>query len=365
MKVITFYLPQFHTIPENDAWWGQGFTEWTNVKRGKSMYPGHFQPRVPADLGYYDLRSSDTQIKQTELAKEYSIYGFCYYYYWFSGKKLLDTPLNAILNSKKPDFPFCICFANENWTRRWDGCENEVLIRQEHSLENDKRFIREVLPILSDRRYIHVNGKPLLLLYRAELLQNSIETAELWQSEAKKYGLAGLYLCSCQSFSQSNGIAEGFDAAVEFPPHGLWMKKIDLHGVDPDFSGRIMDYESSANLIMNREWPSFKLHKTAMLGWDNTARRKSGSYIYHNFSLEAYEKWLRTIIARTAKKYPSDERLVFINAWNEWSEGTYLEPDTRYGFQYLESTKKAIRDGLAMQYDTSGIFSKIKSFFNT
>jgi lipopolysaccharide biosynthesis protein len=348
-KVIAFYLPQYHPIPENDKWWGKGFTEWTNVVKARPLFDGHYQPRLPADLGFYDLRVAEVRKEQAYLAKKYGLYGFCYYYYWFGGKTLLDMPLKKVVESGKPDFPFCICFANENWTRQWDGYEKDILIKQEHSTENDRNFIHDILPILKDSRYIRVNGKPLLLVYRPKLFSNSINTTMVWREEAKKMGIDDLFLCKCPTHGDFSGPTEdGFDAVVEFPPHGLKLSTKDeyeslIRSSMPDFRGKVHDYTDAAIQMMGREWPEYKLFKTVMLGWDNTARRRLSPSIFHNFSIDFYERWLSRVLKRTIERYPEDERLVFINAWNEWAEGTYLEPDQKFGMEYLKATERAIQ----------------------
>ena len=221
-RLIAFYLPQFHPIPENDAWWGKGFTEWTNVTRARPLFAGHQQPRLPADLGFYDLRLPEVREAQAELARRYGIHGFCYYYYWFGDAvQLLDRPLREMLASGAPDFPFCLCWANENWTRRWDGREQDVLVAQDHGRENNLAFIRSIVPYLRDSRYIRVDGRPLLLVYRIALIPDLARTVAAWREELARHGLPPPYLVAAESFDQSGSVAvaAGFDAACEFPPH--------------------------------------------------------------------------------------------------------------------------------------------------
>ena len=220
VRAIAFYLPQFHTIPENDLWWGPGFTEWTNVTRARPSFVGHYQPHLPADMGFYDLRVADTRAKQAALAAAYGLHGFCYYYYWFAGKRLLETPVEAMLATGEPDFPYCLCWANENWTRRWDGADQEVLIAQNPSRADDERLIRDLLPHFRDPRYIRINGKPLFIVYRIGVLPNVAASAQLWRRIAQQEGIGELYLCAAKTYDTGDPTVYGFDAVVEFPPHG-------------------------------------------------------------------------------------------------------------------------------------------------
>ncbi len=351
MKAIAFYLPQFHSIPENDKWWGKGFTEWDNVISGKPLFDGHDQPRIPTYFGYYNLRSDVIREKQASLAYEYGLYGFCYYYYWFSGKKLLDYPLERLYISKKPDFPFCICYANEHWTRGWIGEDKNILIKQEHTKEDDLGFIHSIIPMLKDKRYIRINDRPLLLVYRFSLFSNPLNTIRVWKKEAKKAGINDLYICACiTNHSFGDPLAYGFDAIVEFPPHGIKFKKKNEYqpiplGLVDSFNGYFCDYKSVVEEFTKIPYTDeSRVFKTAMLAWDNTARRHEESYICLNFKIELYQKWLKEIANKTRAVHKSEEQIIFINAWNEWGEGTYLEPDETRGFKYLEATKKGLAD---------------------
>ncbi|MBG80782.1 MAG: hypothetical protein CMJ39_08770 [Phycisphaerae bacterium] len=342
-RLISFYLPQFHPIPENDAWWGKGFTEWRNVTRGRPMFEGHDQPRRPADLGYYDLRIEEVQQHQADLAMQYGIHGFCYYHYWFAGTRLLERPLDAVLASGTPTLPFCVCWANENWTRRWDGMESEILIGQQHSPESDRAFITDLLTTLADDRYITVNGKKLLLVYRPTLLHNTRRATDTWRDEVLKAGLGELHLAMVQH-GDHDPVAMGFDAAVEFPPHGFQAPDIRnrLEAVDPEFRGGIYDYGALVDFAIERPRPSFPLHRGVMLAWDNTARRGTNSTVYHGATPADYRRWLEAMMQDATDQGGSDE-VVFINAWNEWAEGTYLEPDERHGHAWLEATREALQ----------------------
>ncbi len=343
-KLIAYYLPQFHPIPENDEWWGKGFTEWRNVARAKPLFRGHYQPHVPADLGFYDLRVPEVRDEQAALAKRYGIYGFCYYYYWFNGKRLLDRPLREVLELGKPDFPFCICWANENWTRRWDGYDQEILMGQEHSPESDERFILDVIPILKDRRYIRVADKPMLLVYKVDLLPNPVETAAAWRRVAAANGIADLHLCVIQSGGTTDPRPFGFDAAIEFPPHGMRSADVerDVAGLTLNFTGRILDYREGANWFLSKPAPDYELHRGLMVAWDNSPRRQNQGYIWANATPTEYYDWLHALV-RQSRTRPEASEFIFINAWNEWAEGAHLEPDVRYGRAYLEATKRALR----------------------
>ena len=349
IKLIAFYLPQFHPIPENDLWWGKGFTEWTNVTKAKPNFVGHYQPHQPYDLGYYDLRVLDTQKRQVELAKHYGIYGFCFYYYWFGGKRLLELPLKQYLDNSEIDFPFCLCWANENWTRRWDGSEHEILIAQKYSKDQYTHFIRDIMPHFRDSRYIRIDGKPMLLVYRVDVLPDSQQAVEIWRAECRLAGIGEIYLVAVQSFGITDPRPYGFDAAVEFPPHhlkevALKHKKVRL--VNKDFKGQLFDYNLAAQVMLGKKHPDYPVFKTIMPSWDNTARRQNNSHIFVYATPDNYKSWLSQAIEKTKLRNPKDKRFVFINAWNEWGEGTHLEPDQKYGYAYLQATSDALHEAL-------------------
>lgn len=345
-NIISFYLPQFHAIPENDKWWGKGFTEWTNVTKAKPLFKDHYQSHVPSDLGYYNLIEDEgIQERQAELANKFGIFGFCYYYYWFDGKRLLEKPLNAMLENKDLDFPFCICWANESWTRRWDGQEKEMLMKQVHDKDSDQRFIEEVIPILKDERYIRLNGKdPVLLIYRAELFPDLKTTVQAWKEKCKSEGIHNLHVCMVQSFGQVDPTIYGCDSAVEFPPHGVYANEISktIPDLVPEFSGNIYDYREVVDRsLQKKKSDHFTWFRGAMLSWDNTARRKSAANIFHYATPEEYEKWLVGLVDYTRRFNEDTQQIIFVNAWNEWAEGTHLEPDEKYGHQYLKATQRA------------------------
>ncbi|GAA5170314.1 glycoside hydrolase family 99-like domain-containing protein [Viridibacterium curvum] len=346
LRSIAFYLPQFHPIAENDAWWGKGFTEWTNVTRAEPLFEGHNQPRRPADLGYYDLRVPEIMEQQAALARQHGIHGFCYYYYWFAGRRLLERPLDRMLASGSPDFPFCLCWANENWSRRWDGSEQEVLMKQEYGPDYARRIIRDMMPFLQDKRYITVDGKPLLLVYRVDIIPDCAEMTAIWREEAISAGLPGLYLVRVESFVELDPRPYGFDAACEFPPHLLNTVAIvdnsTLPKLNPAFEGCVFDYSKVARHYGDKPAPAgYKRFKGLVPSWDNTARKKLKPYVLDRSTPDLYKAWLSQCLRDTAARFTGDERLVFINAWNEWAEGCYLEPDQKFGHQYLEATRDA------------------------
>jgi SAM-dependent methyltransferase/glycosyltransferase involved in cell wall biosynthesis len=361
VKLIAFYLPQFHPFPENDEWWGKGFTEWTNVGKALPNYFGHYQPHCPIHHGYYDLRVPEVMEEQAKLAKEYGIYGFSYYFYWFGGKVLMDTPLKLMLANKKVDIPFCLTWANENWSRRWDGMENDILIAQNHSDEDSLAFIRHLVKYFKDERYIRIDGKPVLIIYRANIIPNMAATAKIWRDEMLKYDIPGLYLVSVQVFGVDSPKEFDFDASVEFSPLNAPGADIshELEIVNPEFRGHIYSYERLVAKAKSIEEPDYKLFRTAILSWDNTARRQNNSQLFHGFSLRFYKQWLSWIVNKVCAnpKYMADEKIVFVNAWNEWAEGTHLEPDQEFGYGYLQTTYDVLRHSEDLSHQIVGVTS--------
>lgn len=345
VKLIAFYLPQFHPIPENDKAWGRGFTEWRNVALGKPWFSGHYQPRVPADLGFYDLRLPETMVEQAKLAMQNGVDGFCYYYYWFNGKRPLALPIDSMLKNPEINIPFCLCWANESWTRRWDGGNREIIIEQRHNANDDRAFMESILSVFEDERYIKVNGKPLLLVYRTELFSKMWETTELWRKMARGRGWRDLFLVRCEGFDNISEPADvGFDASYEVPtfilPDALLVENRAALSIHEAFQGRIFEYSKIVEYYLNRPTPGYRRFRDVMLAWDNTARHGMRATIFHNVRPELYREWLWGSVARARKEHPHGERIVFINAWNEWAEGSYLEPDSRFGKQFLEATRE-------------------------
>ena len=359
LRAIAFYLPQYHPLPENDEWWGEGFTEWTNVRRARPQFRGHYQPHVPTELGYYDLRSVETREAQADLAREYGVSGFCYYHYWFNGRRMLERPFNEVLASGKPDFPFCLCWANENWTRVWDGHDREVLIQQRYSEDDDREHIRMLLPALHDPRYIRVEGRPLFAVYRAGRLPDPSRTADIWRQEAERSGLSGLFLCRVESLWEERGDprAIGFDAAIEFQPDfgafvrqswSAWAasrKAAIMRKLRIGRGHARLGYPDLVKTMLQQPLREYSFFPGVTPGWDNSPRRASGAGILEGASPRLYSTWLsKTVRDVIARERDPTRRIVFINAWNEWGEGNHLEPSQRDGRSYLEATRDALAE---------------------
>jgi len=348
VKAIAFYLPQYHMVPENDLWWAPGFTEWTNVSKAKPNYPGHDQPRLPADLGHYDLTNSKSIHKQIELAMQYGLHGFCFYYYWFNGRRILEAPLELYLEDRSLDFPFCLCWANENWSRRWDGRDQDLLLKQEYSTEDDKAIIHDLMRFMRDERYIRVEGKPLVIVYRWDLLPSIADTVQVWREECRRAGIGEIFVASVDSFDLAwklkNAADFGLDASIGFPPHNMGSPVTKKpSAVSPGFKGTVDDYETVGTRYAT-ELPlrPFTHFPGVLPGWDNTPRRQDAPFILDNPSPGAFRAWLEHALEVSRDFNVPERRMVFINAWNEWGEGAYLEPDQRYGHAYL----RALRDAL-------------------
>jgi len=346
IKFIAFYLPQYHPIPENDEWWGKGFTEWRNVAKAIPHFLGHNQPQIPGELGYYDLRIPEVLRRQVQLAKNYGIYGFCFHYYWFARRRLLEKPLEIFINDPGIDFPFCVSWANENWTRKWDGNDQEILIEQEQSFQNDKRIIEDLAGLFQNPNYIKINDRPLFIVYRANLLLDISRTIDFWREYSIKSGVGNPYIIAAQTFTYSDPRADGFDGAVEFPPHNVEVSPCINEGVNflnDRFSGYVFKYQDLAKAFggsnLNAPYPQFKTNNP---GWDNSPRRLENALIFTDQSTETYKNWLYEISAYTYMRFPKEERLVFINAWNEWAESAHLEPDTKFGYGYLQKTYEVL-----------------------
>jgi len=363
VKVLAFYLPQFHTFVENDTWWGKGFTEWTNVKKGAPRFRDHYQPRTPhKDIGYYCLEDINVMRWQAELAKSHGIYGFCFYYYWFSGKRLMEKPVDLLLKHPEIDIPFCLCWANENWTRRWDGQEHDILIKQEYSDEDDEKFIIDLKKYLDDPRYIRVHGRPVIVVYSPCAIPDCRKSFQKWREVAKEIGVGEIEIWICLTWGQTSKsmrIIDCVNAEVEFPPHNLGGEWLEIPNIDREGEETIVyDYTRAVDFITDvwkrRTNSLIPIHYTCMLAWDNAARRKDGWHAFYHFSLKSFYRWLSDAVHWAKTRLPKDERFIFINAWNEWGEGTYLEPDKKYGYANINTAAKAIF-GLPLELETKAI----------
>ena len=347
---IAFYLPQFHAFDENDTWWGKGFTEWRNVMRGLPRFEGHYQPRIPRDLGFYDLTNEEVLVRQAELAMRNGISGFCFYYYWFNGKRLMDKPLDIYANSTQIESDFCIMWANENWTRTWDGMEKNVLIQQDYFLEDEDAFIADTTRYFENSRYITVDGRPLFILYRPGLVTGGTETFARWREKWRRSGFDPL-LFMVQGFGDDDPTEFDFDGAVEFPPHKLCDKlpniNNDLNIYDGDYKGHVVSYDDVLEKSLALEVPDFPLIKTVVPHWDNDARREGRGFTIQGSTPQKYERWLDGAVDYAVRQPVGgeDSSFVFVNAWNEWAEGAYLEPDVHYGHAYLNANRRAIYGG--------------------
>jgi glycosyltransferase involved in cell wall biosynthesis len=350
-KLMAFYLPQFHAFPENDQWWGKGFTEWTNLARATPRFEGHYQPRIPRDLGFYDLRSHSVIDRQVSMAKAAGIHGFCFYYYNFNGKRLLHEPVDHFLSTPALDFPFCLMWANENWTRRWDGFESEVLIRQDYRPEDATALVADIARHFADLRYVRVEGRPLFILYRPDVVPNMAETLALWRTLFLERHNERPIILMVQGFGSFDPRKFGFDGAIEFPPHkvtaDLRALNSSLRLFDLEFSARVCSYDDVVSASTSEATPDYPLIKTIVPSWDNDARRQGHGMVMAGSTPKKYEKWLDEAL-RFAKKHPAfGESFVFVNAWNEWAEAAYLEPDIHFGGAYLNATSRALSGTIA------------------
>lgn len=346
-RILAFYLPQFHPIPENDAWWGKGFTEWRNVSRARPLFPGHYQPRLPADLGFYDLRNPEVQAEQAALAVRYGIAGFCVWHYWFGGKRLLQRPVDQVLDTPDLNFPFCLSWANEPWSRRWLGEPRDVLQPQPYSAEDDAAHARWLLRPFADPRYLTMQGRPIFGIYAPGSLPDGQRTTDTIKQTATASGLPEPYLVGIDAHRPGvDWRSLGFDAVLNFEPqlgvlplalrdgaHPLRLLR-NLRRGAPRLRTKIYT-ESAARRRFDARRPATMSHRSVMVGWDNTARRGVDGVVLSATSPVNFQRALNEAITWTTARYGPDERLVWVNAWNEWAEGNYLEPDARNGHAYL------------------------------
>ena len=348
-KIIAFYLPQFHPIPENDEWWGKGFTEWTNVRKAKKLFLGHYQPHIPAELGYYDLRLPAARKAQADMARAYGIGGFCYWHYWFgNGKRLLEKPFNEVLDSGEPDFPFCLGWANETWSGIWHGNPGKILIEQTYPGKTDYiNHFNAILTSLLDPRYIRVDDKPLFVIYRPFSLPHPEEFIALWQDLARQNGLKGFFFAGI-----SNHIAEekellkkyGFDAvipnrlesaikALTSLPLRIFRKMLQRPAV--------FSYKSLVPFLSGAEDQHEDVFPVVLPNWDNSPRSGKRALIVKNAKPEYFKQHLSQILEKIEQK-PAARKLIFLKSWNEWAEGNYVEPDVVFGKAYLEVIKACV-----------------------
>ncbi|MCK5784333.1 MAG: glycoside hydrolase family 99-like domain-containing protein, partial [Desulfobacterales bacterium] len=375
-KLWSFYLPQFHPIPENNAWWGEGFTEWSNVKTAKPQFLKHYQPHRPIGGGYkdyYDLRDPQVMVRQSLLARRFGIHGFVFYHYWFSGKRLLEAPVNSLLGNSDFTMPFCLCWANEGWSRRWDGLDSDVLMPQTYSREDDEKHIRSLLPIFKDKRYFKHRGRPVFIVYRSEQLPDPERTVEIWRHEVRKAGFDDLYLIRVEGFQGDfDPLQHGFDAAIEFAPDwrclqrrvslntdNRWLEE-SASWVPGTVDNRVFLYDDVVKAMLSKEKPLYTRYRGVFPAWDNCARRQKlgGGTIIHASSPAKYQHFLETVIEKTRAEFQDEDRLIFINAWNEWGEGCHLEPDKKYGDKYLRATRSALR-----KFGEHGLTDTFRSLF--
>ena len=352
VKCLAYYLPQFHAIPLNDKNFGRGFTEWDNVTKAKPQFIGHHQPQLPIDVGFYDLSHDDVMYRQVELAKQYGIYGFCFHYYWFGkDKRLLEKPIFNWLNNKELELPFCLCWANENWSTLWDGGNRNIIMEQKMEPETYRAFFEDIVPFLRDQRYICIDGRPMLTIYRPTLFTQAqfIQFVDGLQREAKLAGFEkGLYLVMTNA-GQERGLILSVDdwhvdAMSEFPPHGMAKRrKIKWDFINPYQNLRRFDMADYIKKNLHMPQYKQKVFRGVFPTWDNTARKTtSGGAIFDKMTPQLYKKWLMDSMEWTREHLDEQEQFVFINAWNEWAEGAHLEPDKRYGYAFLAATREAV-----------------------
>ncbi len=354
-RIIAIHLPQFYPFKENDEWWGKGFTEWRSVTTSTPRFPGHYQPHIPADMGFYDLRLKECRMEQIKLAKEYGIYGFCYYHYWFNGKLIMEKPVELMLADKDDEnFPFMLCWANENWHRNWEGGFNKILISQDYNKQDDIDHFYHLLPYFKDSRYIKVNGRPVFCIYRTHLFPDVEATIRLWQELAAKEGFS-LYICRFEDSLHygESFMAPGIDAAMEFQPFitsqhmrvGNYIPRLIRRLLGKEFFSYIYSYPGVVRRQLRRDYKStYKKYPCAFPSWDNSPRRKGRSFTtFRGSTPELFRKWLDHIV-KNFMPYSPDENFIFINAWNEWAEGCHLEPDLKNKHGYLEAVKSVLQN---------------------
>jgi lipopolysaccharide biosynthesis protein len=350
-RLLAFYLPQFHPIPENDEWWGKGFTEWTNTAKAKPLFPGHYQPHVPADLGFYDLRVPETRMAQADMARAYGIEGFCYYHYWFAGRRILQRPFQEVLASGQPDFPFCLCWANETWTGIWYGARDRVLIQQTYPGEDDHRaHFQALLPAFTDPRHVTVHGKPMFLIFKPEEIPHTARTMDFWRTMAMQAGLPGLHLVGVFDLPHLAPSEYGLDAVVvrtlpEVRPQisrrrqpMTWLRyKWQVKAGLPT----IYRFAEVLDTLMPRKIDAYTDYPNIVHAWDNSPRSGRNALVLRGSTPELFRILLRRALEVCAEA-PRESKFVFLKAWNEWAEGNHLEPDLKFGHGYLQVIREEL-----------------------
>jgi glycosyltransferase involved in cell wall biosynthesis len=346
IKAIAFYLPQFYPISKNDEWWGADYTDWLPVTNAGSQFIGHYQPHIPHEqLGFYDLRSVRIQEQQIDIAKNYGIYGFCYHYFWFDGKTLFERPLQQLLDNPELDFPFCLCWFNEDWVREKGEKDSEVLIAQSYSSANDLAFIKSIEPAIRDTRYIKVDGRPLIIIHKPGLLPDPAATARQWREYCREVGIGEIHLVMAQTLESLDPRPYGFDAAMQFPPNSAMIPEITEKPllVNSAYNGRLYNYRDLAQKYKTQENPEYILYRTVVPRWDNEPIKPGRGDIFIEATPALYQHWLDLVSDQAVSDPVNIENLVFINSWNEWREGSHLEPDRRHGFTYLNQTREVLK----------------------
>ncbi len=343
-RIIAFYLPQFHEVPENSEWWGKGFTDWVNVAKARPHFEGHYQPHIPRDLGFYDASLETTLAAQVALAKDYDVYGFCFYWYWFDGKRMLSKPIDTLYNSKIK-FPYCFCWANDSWARTWDHNPKEILIEQKYGEDWEKRLIEDFTKYWADERYIKVNGRPLFLIYRAKQIPNYADSIQKIRDYSQMLLGVNPYILVIDFYDVSSSSEFGADGLVEFPPHKFWHESNQSkkpNDINSNFVGVTVSYQKIVIQSVERKTPkNEKIYRTVMPSWDNTARLGDRSVIIQNTNPHFFRVWLDSMRQYTREHRALDENFIFVNAWNEWAEGAHLEPDLKIGNGFLNQVKKS------------------------
>jgi len=358
IRIIAFYLPQFHPIPENDEWWGKGFTEWTNVVKAKPLFRGHYQPNIPEDLGFYDLRVPEVREAQAQLAREHGIDGFCYWHYWFgNGKQLLERPLQEVVKTGKPDFPFCIGWANQSWSGIWHGAPGRILIEQTYpGIKDYKDHFEKILPVLKDSRYIKIQEKPVVVIYNPGDLPSPLEFTDLWRGLAKKEGMKNIYFIGIENLDWEP-TRYGFDCLLPHAP-GIYFNRIPYPILDRKITRflksifkrlkknflhqpYIYSYSNYVKTALNRRPGHDSFFPCVVPNWDNTPRSGVNGYVLKGSTPQLFQRYLESEV-NTVSGSPRDEKIIFIKSWNEWAEGNYLEPDQKYGTEFLDIVRKVV-----------------------